>query len=182
MDTKIVENRLIVYDKKTISVLFYKYKLTDDIIKIILDMLYHNYYNFISNNWHRLNTIDCIYYTKNTYNIEILSNVIKRVNSKNKLKILYEILPFSIIKNKIEIFNILKNNLMNKINSSDDYKKNYKKYLKNNYTFYYFLRENYNLAIKYERKDMIKYFKKITNWYISFSNRIKKMSSYHKIA
>ena len=26
--------------------------------------MYYNYYNFINNNWDKLNEIDCIYYTK----------------------------------------------------------------------------------------------------------------------
>ena len=46
--------------------------------------MYYNYYNFINNNWDKLNEIDCIYYTKNTNHTKILENVIKRITFEKK--------------------------------------------------------------------------------------------------
>jgi|SaaInlStandDraft_1057018.scaffolds.fasta_scaffold01301_11 hypothetical protein len=174
-----MEKKLIVYDKKDLNKIFFNLNLTKDIIKIILDSMYYNYYNFINNNWDKLNEIDCIYYTKNTNHTKILENVIKRITFEKKRKIIYEILPFSITTNNLKIFNILKNSLINIKDSSIDYKNNYKKHKDENYKFYYFLKTNYNLSIKLNRKEFIKYFKKIKNWYISYYQRKSLMYSYY---
>lgn len=172
------KNKLIVYDKR-INNIFYKNNIQDSLIKIILDFMYYNYYNFINKKWNKLNEIDCIFYTKNTNHLEILKNVIKKVDSEKKIKIISEILPYSITENNINIFNILENNIINIKNSSVEYKSNYNKYKDKSYNFYYLLRKNYNLCIKLERKKFIKYFKKIKNWYISYYNRKELMYSYN---
>ena len=147
---KIKHDEVVEKKPSTLALTPIYYTFSPGIVEQICNIIHKKYYTFICKKWNMLTVEECIYFSKDTNNTEILRYIIENplTSLSDKCFIYSEILPFSIKINSLPMFELIIYHLQ-KINTSTRLSK---------YSDFYNAIE---LAEKLQRTEMLKYLQNI---------------------
>lgn len=143
-------NKYYVPEQKPSTVAFptLYYMFDPDIFKKICNLVHDKYYDFVFKNWDKLLVDDCVFFSKETKNTEVVRFFLKNAHVHQKFYILRELLPFAIENNILPLFELLVTCILG-YTTKPSYSESY--------TYSCIIKRNIELAIAFDRKEMVRY-------------------------